>query len=629
MTNPLQILKQYWNYSSFRAPQQEIVAAVLRKENTIALLPTGGGKSVCFQVPAMATPGICIVVSPLIALMQDQVAALQAKGIKALALASGTEQDDLILQFDNLRYGNYKFLYLSPERLQSKFIQEKIKQLEVNLIAIDEAHCISEWGHDFRPSYRNIAVLKELKPDAPFIALTATATKKVLKDISNSLELSNVTIFKQSFHRKNLAYQFFHTEDKLGRLIQICTKTKAPIIVYVNSRNRTQEIAGFLKANNFNASYYHGGLTRVEKQTAFDNWMAEKTPIMIATNAFGMGIDKSNVKVVVHLDLPTSIENYLQEAGRAGRDGTKAFAAVLFNANDIRVSLDKMKSTYPSIQEVKSTYKSLVQQYQIAHGEVPETSFEFNLLSFCNRYQYNSAKVDMTLRLLQNNGILEISNDFHKKSTIQFLASGKKVLAYRQAHQKMSRFIEFLLRSFGGLFEQETKINEFWLAKKAGLLSSEVVTMLAQLQNEGIIDYKKATKNADITFITPREDDRSINRISKNIQKHIQQQIQKSADFIGLVKNNSVCRSIQILSYFNETRMHACGMCDVCLDRKTTYMDVSADIINYLKREKLSSSHQICNHITATEATILLNLQQLLSEEIIDINHLNQYHLKK
>ena len=302
MISALEILKEYWNHNAFREPQDQIINAVTENNNVIALLPTGGGKSICFQIPAMLKDGICIVISPLIALMQDQVDNLNNKGIKATTIPSGTSQDDLIVLFDNIRFGNYKFLYLSPERLQSTFIQEKIKQLNVNLIAVDEAHCISEWGHDFRPSYRNIKILKELKPAAPIIALTATATKEVIDDISKSLEIKNATIFKKSFYRDNLAYQVFSLEDKLGRLLQICTKTKAPIIIYVSSRNKTKEIATFLNANKFKASFYHGGLSAVNKKEAFDNWISEKTPIIVATNAFGMGIDKDNVKVVIHLD---------------------------------------------------------------------------------------------------------------------------------------------------------------------------------------------------------------------------------------------------------------------------------------------------------------------------------------
>ncbi len=627
MTNALQILKQYWNYDSFRSPQDNIIEAVTNKKQVIALLPTGGGKSICFQVPALLSDGVCIVVSPLIALMQDQVDSLNEKGIKAMALTSGIDQDELITLFDNIRFGNYKFLYLSPERLQSVFIQEKIKQLNVNLIAIDEAHCISEWGHDFRPSYRNIKVLKTLKPSVPIIALTATATKKVIDDISSSLELESPTIFKKSFYRENLAYQFFNIEDKLQRLLQICTKTKSPIIIYVSSRNKTKEIANFLNAQGFNASYYHGGLPATNKQIAFDQWISEQTPIMVATNAFGMGIDKSNVRVVVHLDLPNSIENYIQEAGRAGRDGEKAFSAVLYNSNDIRIFEEKFKQAFPSIHEIKSIYKSLFQKYRIALGELVETGFEFNLLEFSNAYKYTPAKVDSTLRLLHNNGIVEVSNNYNKKSTLQFTATSRQVLLYAKAENITSKLIQLLLRSYGGIFEQETNINEFWIAQKLGILSSKVVEVLSQLDSENIVSYKKATKNGELFFLLPREDDKTINRISKNITAYIQQKIQKSQDLLQLTNNDQVCRSRQILIYFNEAANSDCGMCDVCLNAKERYTNISKEITSYLNKKEFASSQEICSNINSSEKNVLVNLQQLLAEEKIAINNYNQYYI--
>jgi len=316
MISAKEILTEYWSFSSFRKPQEEIIEAVLQQKDVITLLPTGGGKSICFQVPALVKDGVCLVISPLIALMQDQVENLKSRNIKATTIKAGSSQNDIITLFDNIKFGKIKFLYISPERLQSTFIQQKIKELNISLVAIDEAHCISEWGHDFRPSYRNIKILKEIIPDVNFIALTATANKKVLEDISSNLELKNPAIFKKSFARENLAYQVFSVEDKLLRLEQIFAKTKSPAIIYVNSRKKTVELANFLNARNFKSSFYHGGLSVKEKQISFDNWMTEKTPIMISTNAFGMGIDKANVGIVVHFDVPFSIENYIQESCR-------------------------------------------------------------------------------------------------------------------------------------------------------------------------------------------------------------------------------------------------------------------------------------------------------------------------
>lgn len=627
MTSALEILKKHWNHSSFREPQNEIINAVLENKNVIALLPTSGGKSVCFQIPALLKEGICIVISPLIALMQDQVDNLNSKGIKAITLPSGVDQDTLITLFDNLQFGNYKFLYLSPERVQSPFIQEKIKQLNVNLIAIDEAHCISEWGHDFRPSYRNITILKTVQPNVPIIALTATATKEVIDDIVISLEIQNPIIFKKSFYRSNLAYQFFKIEDKLDRLLQICTKTTAPIIIYVGSRNKTKEIATFLIANKFKASYYHGGLTSTEKQVAFDNWISEKTPIMVATNAFGMGIDKDNVKVVVHLDLPNSIENYIQEAGRAGRNDKKSFSAVLYSHNDIRVFKERTETAFPTIKEIKAIYKSLFLNFHIAKGELLEEVFNFNMYEFSSKYNVTNSKVATTLNLLQNNGVLTISDNYNKKSTVQFLTTSSKILKYTNSDANTHKLIQVLLRSYGGIFEQETKINEFWLANKAHLLSRQVVSILEKMETENLIIYKKAVENTELIFLVPREDDRTINSISKDILKHIKQKIKKADELIRFTENHTICRSIQILRYFNEQNNADCGICDVCLNNKSTFKDFSSEILNILK-QKEATSKEICQQISDTQEIVLVNLQQLLAEGKIGINNYNQYHIQ-
>ena len=350
MIAPKEILKKYWGFSQFRPQQEEIISSVLKQNDVITLLPTGGGKSICFQIPALAKEGICLVISPLIALMKDQIENLERKGIKAISIPSGTKQNDLITLFDNIKFGGYKFLYISPERLQSYFIRQKIKELNINLIAIDEAHCISEWGHDFRPSYRGIKEIRSIKPTVNFIALTATANKKIIEDISKNLDLRVPEIFKQSFLRKNLAYQVFKIEDKLQRVLQIFKKTRKPAIVYVNSRKKTVQIAAFLNANNLKSTFYHGGLSSQEKNNAFENWMKETTPIMVATNAFGMGIDKENVGVVIHLDLPSSIENYVQETGRAGRDDGEGYCLAFYAYKDIE-KLEKFMASKPIAEQ--------------------------------------------------------------------------------------------------------------------------------------------------------------------------------------------------------------------------------------------------------------------------------------
>lgn len=623
------ILKKYWGYTTFRKPQEEIIQAVLQKKDTIALLPTGGGKSVCFQVPALITEGVCLVISPLIALMQDQVENLKKRNIKAATIKSGLSQDEIITLFDSIKFGNYKFLYLSPERLQTSLIQQKIKELKISFVAIDEAHCISEWGHDFRPTYRNIKVLKELKPDVNFIALTATANKQVLEDISKNLELKQPQLFKKSFFRENLAYQIFNIEDKLLRLIQIFTKTKSPAIVYVNSRKKTKDIANFLNANNFKSSFYHGGLPLAEKQIAYENWMSEKTKIIVATNAFGMGIDKPNVGIVVHFDLPFSLENYIQESGRAGRDEKKSFAVLLKNENDILIYKDQLKKRLPSLTEVKEIHRKLYQYFRIAKGEILEEMFQFQISEFCKTYQFSQKKVTSVLKILSNNGILEISNTFNQKSTVIFNASSKKVISYAINNIYTKNFIDTFLRTYTGLFQQEVKVDEFLLAKKTNSTSKQVIEHLERLHQDNILTYKRIKTDLEIRFLVPREDDRTINIFSKEIVQFLKQKQKKSDDFLNYIQNKNTCRSIQILDYFDEKSTKKCGICDVCLsEKKTKNQDISSDILSLLAKNSSLTSQEINQHLKANEKDILIHLRILLSENKVQINHQNKYLLK-
>ena len=624
-----EILKEYWNFSSFRAPQEEIINAVLEKKDVITLLPTGGGKSICFQVPALVKEGVCLVISPLIALMQDQVENLKSRNIKATSIKSGSSQDEIIALFDHIKFGGIKFLYISPERLQATFIQQKIKELDISFVAIDEAHCISEWGHDFRPSYRNIKILKEIIPDVNFIALTATANKKVLADISSNLELSNPKIFKKSFARENLAYQVFTVEDKLLRLAQIFTKTKSPAIVYVNSRKKTEELANFLNAKKFKSSFYHGGLSAKEKQISFDNWMTERTPIMISTNAFGMGIDKPNVGVVVHFDVPFSIENYIQESGRAGRNEKKSFAVLLKNDHDIAIYKDKVKKSLPSILEVKEIHRKLYQYFRISNGEISEDYYNFNLLEFSEIYKFPPGKVDVILKILANNGVFELTNTYNQKSTIIFNSSSKNVILHTINNIYTKKFINTLLRTYTGLFEQEVKVDEFLLAKKNNTTSKQVIANLERLQQEEILTYNSVKTDIEIRFLVPREDDKTINRFSREISQLLKQKKKKSEDFLAYILNNKVCRSIQILDYFDEKSTNNCGICDVCLSKKRNKKkNISAEILSILKQKNLLTSQEINQHLQANEKDILIHLRQLLSENKIQINHQNKYQLK-
>ena len=628
MIAPKEILKKYWNYSEFRPQQEEIIRSILEQNDVIALLPTGGGKSICFQIPALSKEGVCIVISPLIALMQDQVENLNKRGIKAIHIPSGKSQDELITLFDNIKFGGFKFLYISPERLQSYFVQQKIKELAINLIAIDEAHCISEWGHDFRPSYRNIRILKELKPNVNFIALTATANKKVIRDITKNLDLKESKVFRKSFLRKNLAYQIFTIEDKLQRLIQIFTKTKKPAIVYVNSRKKTEQIATFLNSKNFKSSFYHGGMSSIEKNISFENWMTEKTPIIVATNAFGMGIDKANVGLVIHLDLPSSIENYVQETGRAGRDQKKSFAVLLFNKNDTLLFKERLEKTQLTLKDIKEILKKLYQNFTISLGEFNENPHPFNLLEFSEKYDFSVSKVDTAIKMLSNSGILEINNHYNKKSTLRFIVSSKTVLNYLNQNTIIKKFTNSILRSYAGLFEQEVKIDEFYIAKKNGITTKQVASNLAYLQNDNIIEYTPVKNKVDLLFLLPREDDYTVNRFSKELKQFIIQKKKKSDSLIAFLNNDKICRSIQVLNYFDEFKTKKCGICDVCISENSKpNPNLSLEIIHLLKVKKSLSSSEISVSLIANEREILIHLRKLLSDDKIQINHLNKYQI--
>ncbi|CAM1341017.1 RecQ family ATP-dependent DNA helicase [Tenacibaculum amylolyticum] len=627
MSNPREILQTYWGYTSFRPKQLDIITAVLAKKDTVALLPTGGGKSICFQVPALIEEGVCVVISPLIALIEDQVQNLKDKGIKALQIPSGSTQDEIITLFDNLKFGNYKFLYISPERMQSKFIQDKIAQLKVSFFVIDEAHCISEWGHDFRPSYLQLDILKNIQPETSIIALTATATKRVIHDIVSILNLEEPTVFKNSFYKDNLAYQVFYTEDKLSKLDRIFTKNFVPSIIYVNSRSRTREISNYLNSKGFKSSYYHGGLSSVEKKIAFENWMDEKTPIMVATNAFGMGIDKSNVKIVIHFNIPSSVENYVQESGRAGRNQEKAFAVTLTNNSDIALTKELHEKSSPTLVDIKQIHKKLYQHFQIPMGELSDEYYDFNILKFCQKYQFIPSKTFNALQILHNYGIISLNDHQHKKSNIQFLVSTSHILQYKSIHKARQKFLDVILRMYGGIFERAIKIDEFVIAKNAGVTSVKAIEILEKLHSDGIITYNKAVADSAIRFLQPREDDKTINRIGKDISKLLQHKNKKIDDIIRYISNDSICRSVQLLTYFGEDNATECGICDVCLKKKTVYKNIADEILGMLKKTPLSAK-EIYALLPYQESDILIHLRKLLAEEVIELTNVNKYFIK-
>mgnify|MGYP006079884931 CR=1 FL=1 len=628
MILPKDILHKYWGHSSFRSSQEEIIESVIRNKDVVALLPTGAGKSLCYQIPALIKKGICLVVSPLISLMKDQIDQLEKKGIKALTIESKSSLDEIVTLFDNLKYGNYKFLYISPERLQSEFILQKIKEIHINLIAIDEAHCISEWGHDFRPSYRLINKIKHVLPKINMIALTATATKKVIKDIIESLDLRDVSIFKQSFYRNNLAYQIFTQENKFRKLEQIFKKNPHPTIIYVNSRKKTEDISKYINDKGYSSTFYHGGMTSDDKTNSFQLWMKEKKIIMVATNAFGMGIDKPNVKVVIHLDLPSSIENYVQEAGRGGRNGQKSFSVVLQNENDINTYKRNTLENLPTIKEIKEVHKKLYQYFQIAKGEYIEETFDFNFILFCDVYNLNHRKTSNIIQILNNNDIIHINPKFNQKSTILFTISSKQLVGHQFNSMLSKKIINFLLRSYGGVFQKELKINEFYIAKKLQTNSTIIRDELKKLNESNILSYKEANSNEELIFLLPREDDKTINRFSKVIQKYLKQQVKKTDELIEYIKNNTVCRSVQLLNFFGEKNNEKCNICDVCLSNKRkNSISLQQKIIKVLNNQKEISQEEIILLLNEEEKAILINLRHLLSNNSIGITNTNKFYI--
>jgi len=563
----IEVLKQYWGHTAFRPMQLDIIRSVLDGKDTMALLPTGGGKSVCFQVPALVKEGICIVVSPLVALMKDQVENLKAKGINAVAIYAGMGKREIDILLDNCIYGPVKFLYLSPERLLSDLVRTRISYMNVNLFAIDEAHCISQWGYDFRPPYLQLASLRELHPDVPFIALTATATQFVRQDIIEKLVLKDPAVFVQSFARKNLSYVVFDLEDKYKKLVGIIKNVKGSGLVYVRNRRETVEVAQFLKRNGITADFYHAGVEsklRSEKQEA---WKKNKIAVMVATNAFGMGIDKPDVRFVVHLDLPESLEAYYQEAGRAGRDEQRSFAVLLANESD-RVALKaKYTDSFPSVEEIKKTYHYLGSYYQLAYGAGEGVSFSFDLADFCKKFKLGVIKTMGAMKFLEHDGYLTLSENIFLPSRILFTAGNEDVYRFQIENSGYDPLIKTMLRSYGGLFDHYGAIVESDIATKIGVSYHDVVRLLNNLQDQGLLSYLPKSDQPQLQFLLARVDQLHLDTDVKYIELRKKIQAEQISAVLSYAAT-PVCRSIQLLAYFDEPNAEKCGVCDICLAEK-------------------------------------------------------------
>ncbi|MFD2585243.1 ATP-dependent DNA helicase RecQ [Pedobacter vanadiisoli] len=613
----IEILQKYWGYQAFRPLQEDIIASVLEGKDSLALLPTGGGKSICFQVPAMVKEGICIVVSPLIALMKDQVENLKSKGIEAIAIYAGMGKREIDILLDNCIYGKIKFLYLSPERLLADLVRVRISYMNVNLIAVDEAHCISQWGYDFRPPYLQIAKLREILPDVPVLALTATATDFVRKDIIEKLEMKAPEVFVKSFARDNLSYVVFGNEDKYKKLIDICQNVRGTGLVYVRNRRETAEVANFINRNGIKADFYHAGLERDVRFLKQEEWKNNKTRIMVATNAFGMGIDKADVRFVVHLDLPESLEAYYQEAGRAGRDEKRSYAVLLANQSDILGLESRYLDSFPSPDEIRKTYHYLGNYFQLAFGAGEGLTFDFDIADFCKRFDISVLKTISALKFLEHDGYLTLSESVFLPSRMMFIASHEDIYRFQIENRVYDGVIKTILRSHGGAFDGFVKINEADLAKKTGHSYKEIIALLNKLQSIELLTYTPQTDQPQLQYVRPRVDmdhfdlDVKYLRLRKEI-------LHKQVNAVVAYTTSNVCRSIQLLNYFDEHHAAKCGVCDVCLAEKRaenqgkTREEIEFEIFSLLQQQPLSLDDLVINIKNGTGTERIDAIRELL-----------------
>lgn len=631
MESALDLLQKHWKHKAFRTIQADAIQCVLDKKDSFVLMPTGGGKSICFQIPALMTTGICLVISPLIALMKDQVANLQKIDIKALAIIGGVNTNEISDLLDNCKFGNYKFLYVSPERLQTDWILERIKDLPINAIAIDEAHCVSQWGHDFRPAYLKIANLKTHFPQIPFIALTASATKRVQVDIVKQLGLQNPIFFEQSFLRKNIAYMVVETQDKLEKIRQILTKNPQPSIIYVRNRKSCHDYASHLEALGFKSTFYHGGLSLKEKNKNMQLWMTESAQVIVATSAFGMGIDKANVKTVIHVQLPENIENYYQEAGRAGRNGEKSYAILLTNSSDILQANHQFIYNLPEKSFLTTMYIKLCNYLQIAYNEGFNEIFSLNLNQFCIKYNFPVLKTFAAIQFLDRQGILSLSQEFSEKVMVKFIISSKEVIRFMSLNPKSEPIILAILRQYSGIYEVSTAINLTAIAKKTAHSEQEVEAVLEQLKQKEMIEYSSKNNDATILFNEIRDDERTINRVSKHLENQNNLKKEQFHAVLEYINNTNSCKSNLILEYFGEEKLQNCGICSNCITSKAENFEtdkLAVAILEMLQKSNFNS-REIQYFTKKPSQEVIFAIQHLLENNLITINQKNQYTIKK
>ena len=620
MSNSNDILKKYWGYDSFRPNQASIIDSVLANTDTLALLPTGGGKSICFQVPALMMEGICIVITPLIALMQDQINGLAKRGIKALGLYSGMSAREIDITLDNAVYGNYSFLYVSPERLQTKIFIERFKKMKISFIAVDEAHCISQWGYDFRPAYLKISELRTLKKDISFLALTATATPRVSEDIQEKLLFKKNHTIKSSFIRVNLKYITLTTDNKLDDIISLIVKLKGSGIIYCSSRRNTKMLWQHLHKKGLSATFYHAGLDKDERKKRQDSWTKNETRIIISTNAFGMGIDKPDVRFVLHYDIPDNLESYFQEAGRAGRDLEKARAILFYDNNDLKLLTEKIDWKFPEISTIKSIYNALGNHFQLAIGSGNDSVFNLDLGAFTAKYNLNLYSTYSAIKLLESSGLIMMNDFAYLPSRLKILVNKTALYNYQVKDATHNKIIQFILRSHLGIFDEYLVVNESVIAKKNGISVAKVSETLTFLDKQQVVDYVPSSSGYQVTYLTERLADQNFS-LPKEIYSAKKESAKVSVESMLDFLKNKECRQVFILGYFGEKNIQKCGQCNVCLNYQNItppsqlITEIAEFISSNLNTDQLVSIDSIITAFTAYQPSTITHTIKWLSEQ--------------
>ena len=622
MTDYRKILKQYWGYDNFRGIQEDIIRSIGEGRDTLGLMPTGGGKSITFQVPALAQEGLCLVITPLIALMKDQVRNLRERGIKATAIYSGMTREEIVIALENCIFGNYKFLYVSPERLDTEIFQIKLRSMHVSLITVDESHCISQWGYDFRPAYLKIADIRQLLPGVPVIALTATATPEVVSDIQQRLQFRQENVFRMSFERKNLAYVVRHTEDKESELLHILQRVDGSGIVYTRNRKKTKEISLFLNRNHITATFYHAGLNDETKDSRQKAWLKGEFRVMVATNAFGMGIDKPDVRVVIHADVPDSPEAYFQEAGRAGRDGMKAYAVLLFCARDKITLKQRVSDTFPEKSYIRKIYEDINFYYQMAMGDGRGCTFAFNIDEFCRNFKHFPVQTDSALKILTRAGYLEYTDEQDNASRIMFTITKEELYRIREQSEDTEKLLRILLRSYTGLFTDYAYISEDNLSTRSGLSKQQIYETLLLLSRQHILHYITAKKTPYIIYTREIQETERVYLSKEVYEDRKESYVQRINAMIEYAESENRCRSRMLLRYFGEKNEHNCGQCDICLQQhqsglKSGEFESISQQLQALLKENPLSLQEIKNKMQVPENHLMKVVSYLVSEEII------------